>query len=133
MYDIESILRDRLLDLAKSAAADRRQFESWDDSNPNSGMQVGDSCLVCQRDPRVPDQQWATVTGNLPFEPIGDVTTSNNYFSIRLSRIAPVADSPTSRQTVDDAVEKFSNVSSEHILRSQSSRKLTFEIFSPSR
>jgi len=127
--------------MAKSAAADRRQFESWDDSNPNSGMQVGDSCLVCQRDPRVPDQQWATVTGNLPFEPIGDVTASNNYFSIRLSRIAPVTDSPkyspstsqpTSRQTVDDAVEKFSNVSSEPILCSQSSRKLTFEIFSSS-
>jgi len=52
-----------LQDLAKSAAADRAQFLSWDDGSVPAGMRVGRSCRVCRRPPHLPPGQWATATG----------------------------------------------------------------------
>ena len=43
--------------------------------------------------------QWGTVTGNLPFDKAGDDNSSNstslnNFFSIRVSRVAPAQEEP---------------------------------------
>jgi len=78
-----------LLDLAKDAARDQRQFWSWDDGDPQSGMTVGDSCLVCKRSPAWPSGHWSSVTGNLPFDTACEAASTTNFFSIRVSRIMP--------------------------------------------
>jgi hypothetical protein len=81
-----------LLDLAKGAARDERQFWSWDDSDSQSGMIVGDSCLVCKRSPALPPGHWSSVTGNLPFDTAGDAASTSSYFSVRVSRVAKSKD-----------------------------------------
>jgi hypothetical protein len=80
-----------LLDMAKRAGADQRQFLSWDNSDAVSGMVVGKSCLFCQRSSLLPEKQWATVTGNLPFHFSANAAAGNDgdhFFSIRVSRLA---------------------------------------------
>ena len=81
-----------LLDLAKGAARDEHQFSSWDDSDAQSGMIVGDSCLVCKRSPALPPGHWSSVTGNLPFDTAGDAASTSSYFSVRISRVAQSQD-----------------------------------------